>query len=87
MQVAGCVVPVVREEIPDEHQMFGYYQATAQGAYICVDSRLTGNRELAVFLHELVHAIDEAAGLGLRHNQVAGLGELLAQSLDGHFKF
>ena len=67
--------------------MFGFFQATSDGAVICVDSRLTALRELAVFFHELIHAIDEGAGLGLRHTQVAGLGEMLAQSLKPHLKF
>ena len=85
--VGGLEVPVLREEIAPEHEMFGFFQTTQEGAAICVDSRLTGYRELAVFLHELVHAIDETAGMGLKHRQVAGLGELLAQSLAPYLKF
>jgi hypothetical protein len=60
---------------------------TEDGAMICVDSRLRGPRERVVFLHELVHAIDEGAGLGLKHNQVAGLGEMLAQTLAPYLTF
>ena len=85
--MAGLTIPVLRKEIPDEQQLFGFFQATADGAVICVDSRLSGSRELAVFLHELVHAIDDGAGLGLRHNQVGGLGEMLSQSLGRYLKF
>ena len=80
-------MPVVREEIPEDAHMFGHFQQTGDGATICVDSRLTGHRELATFLHELIHAVDEMAGMGLAHRQVDGLGEMLAQSLAPWLKF
>jgi hypothetical protein len=87
VEVGPNSIPIIRKEFEDEAQMFGFYMPTNHGAVIAVDSRITGMRELAVFLHELVHAIDETAGLGLKHSQVAGLGEMLAQSLAPHFKF
>jgi hypothetical protein len=85
--VGPNLIPILRKEFDDDQGMFGFFMPTNHGAVIAVDSRLTGQRELAVFLHELVHAIDDTAGLGLKHNQVSGLGEMLAQSLAPHFKF
>lgn len=88
IKVAGITIPVIRTEIPDNQESFGFFQAGLDGTAIVVDTRIKDrSRLLAVFLHELVHAIDEGAGLGLKHNQVAGLGEMLAQSLAPHVKW
>lgn len=87
IEVAGDTVPVLRREIPESDQAFGFYQHLADGSIIVVDSRITGYRELAVFFHEMVHAITEKTGMGLKHRQVTGLGEMLAQTLAPYLKF
>ncbi len=85
VRVGGLQVKVRRDTSPEGINAFGYFQQTQDGAEICVDERLYGVRELATFLHELTHAIDETYGLGLQHKQVHGLGEGLAQALEPCF--
>ena len=85
VRVGGRRISVKRDESPEAQGAIGYFQQTPAGASICVDSRLHDVQELATFMHELTHAIDETFGLGLHHRQVDGLGEGLAQALRPHF--
>lgn len=81
VRIAGVDIDVMRDTSPGENEAFGYFQQTAEGAVIVIDERVAGMRELSVFFHELSHAISETFGLGLKHRQVYGLGEGLAQAL------
>lgn len=53
-------------------------QCDASSAEIFVQEGLAPGVEKRILLHELVHAIDDALGLGLSEEQVAALGAGLA---------
>ncbi len=70
----------------DKDIVWGCYNETNRGGFIALDSTMEKGRLLSVFLHEVVHAIDETYGVGLSHRQVNGLGEGLAQALGSWLK-
>ena len=86
VRVGPHVIPVRRNTEPGDNEMYGYFRQTDVGAEIVLDERCKGHRELAVFFHELSHAISDTYGLGLEHKQVYGLGEGLAQAIGPYFK-
>jgi hypothetical protein len=61
----------------------GFFRETDGGGEIVLDKNNTDRRMVAVFLHEVLHAISETYGLGMKHGQIYGAAEGLAQALKG----
>lgn len=84
IQVGAHLIPILRENLdtrPETNEMFGYFSMDEKELEICLDNRLQNERELTVFFHEVLHAISETYGLGLKHKQVYGVSEGLTQAL------
>ncbi len=86
VKIGGAKIAVHYQVLPEAEEAYGLYRQTNNAAWIAVDSRLTWHRRLATFFHELFHAIDDVGGLGLKHRQIDGLGELTAQALERYFR-
>ncbi len=85
LQIGSHLVAIEQGESPittDEgEELYGYWQPLHTGGKIVVDDSLEGGRKLAVFLHEVLHAVSDTYGLELKHRQVYGAAEGLAQAL------
>ena len=80
-RVAYFEVPVFFDDVlegPENAE--GYYDGMEREIHL--ESALKGtDRGVEVLLHEAIHAIDHAYGLGLKHRQVHGLGSGLVDIL------
>lgn len=82
VKVGPYTIPIIRAEIPAEHEAAGFYDETEASPRIIVDSRLRGIRETETFVHEVMHAIDHIYGLRAKHRHVHGFANGLVQALN-----
>jgi hypothetical protein len=92
-EVAGDLVPVYVDDVtpnanPDE-SLFGYYiLGDAGDSSIHISDKIEDPLFFTkIVLHELIHAVDYATGLKLKHKQVHGLGNALAVALKPYLTF
>lgn len=74
-------VRVVRDLRHPSHNSRLYGHWSNEEHTLAIRAGETPERTLAIFLHELLHAIDEAVDLGLSEKQVLRLGTMLAGAL------